>query len=225
MAKAFVIGDIHGAFRALQQCLSRANFDYDNDRLICLGDVCDGWPEVKDAMEELLRIKHLTYLLGNHDQWTLEWMDHGWAESIWLDQGGRATVASYKDGVPQTHHALLRNAKHFHEEDNRLFVHAGLLPGRDPKQTGPDILLWDRSLVRKAMAVHRSNPEKNLTGYDEVFVGHTPISSNQPEKFCEVWMMDTGAGWSGVLSMMDLDTYRVFTSDPVPELYPGFEGR
>jgi serine/threonine protein phosphatase 1 len=37
--------------------------------------------------------------------------------------------------------------------------------------------------------------------------------------------MDTGAGWSGVLSMMNVDTKEVFTSDPVPDLYPGVVGR
>ena len=38
-------------------------------------------------------------------------------------------------------------------------------------------------------------------------------------------MMDTGAGWSGVLSMMNVDTKEVFASDKVPFLYPGVEGR
>ena len=37
--------------------------------------------------------------------------------------------------------------------------------------------------------------------------------------------MDTAAGWTGVLSMMDIETKEVFISDPVPELYPGVEGR
>ncbi len=47
MGKTFVIGDIHGAYRALRQCLERSTFDFEKDRLICLGDVCDGWPETK----------------------------------------------------------------------------------------------------------------------------------------------------------------------------------
>jgi serine/threonine protein phosphatase 1 len=37
--------------------------------------------------------------------------------------------------------------------------------------------------------------------------------------------MDTGAGWAGVLSMMDIHTKEVFTSDRVPELYPEVPGR
>jgi serine/threonine protein phosphatase 1 len=67
--------------------------------------------------------------------------------------------------------------------------------------------------------------EKKLTSFDEVYIGHTPITAMQPMKACEVWLMDTGAGWSGVLSMMDINTKQVFTSDPVPHLYPGIQGR
>jgi len=59
--------------------------------------VCDGWPETRQAIDELLKIKNLTYILGNHDFWTLEWMREGVAEEIWLSQGGDATVNSYKD--------------------------------------------------------------------------------------------------------------------------------
>lgn len=38
-SREFVIGDIHGAYRALRQCLTRSDFNYDHDHLICLGDV------------------------------------------------------------------------------------------------------------------------------------------------------------------------------------------
>ena len=96
MSRIFVIGDIHGAYRALMQCLERSNFDYEQDQLICLGDVCDGWPETRRCIEELLTINHLTYILGNHDTWTLDWMKTGNIENIWYVQGGEATIDSYQ---------------------------------------------------------------------------------------------------------------------------------
>jgi len=37
--------------------------------------------------------------------------------------------------------------------------------------------------------------------------------------------MDTGAGWSGVLTMMDIESKQFYLSDPLPELYPGIKGR
>ena len=37
--KTYAIGDIHGAYKSLVQCLERSKFDYNNDRLIVMGDV------------------------------------------------------------------------------------------------------------------------------------------------------------------------------------------
>jgi serine/threonine protein phosphatase 1 len=223
--RTFVLGDIHGAYRALKQCLERSSFDRQNDRLICLGDVVDGWPQTKEAIEELLTIPNLVYLMGNHDVWAMQWMETREAEEIWLDQGGRATCDSYADGVPENHVNFFRNSRPYHVENNRLFVHAGVLPGVKAEECTDDILYWDRTLVRVAMDLEKKKTPRHLTLYDEVFVGHTPIGTHKPTKFCEVWMVDTGAAWSGELSIMDVDTKEWFTSDVVQELYPGIRGR
>jgi serine/threonine protein phosphatase 1 len=42
MSKRLCMGDIHGNYKALMQCLERSNFNYEEDTLIQLGDVCDG---------------------------------------------------------------------------------------------------------------------------------------------------------------------------------------
>jgi serine/threonine protein phosphatase 1 len=225
MNKTFVLGDIHGAYRALTQVLERSSFDNENDRLMFLGDVADGWPDTKQAIDELLKIKNLVHLMGNHDVWALQWMETREAPEIWLDQGGRATCDSYKDGIPEAHLDFLRAAKPYFIEGNRLFVHAGVLPGMNAEQCSHEILYWDRTLVRLAQELQRNETARQLTPYDEVFVGHTPISSPHPMKYCEVWMVDTGAAWSGVLSMMNVDTKECFTSDTVQDLYPGIKGR
>lgn len=225
MAKTFVLGDVHGAHRALKQVLERASFDYNHDRLICLGDVVDGWPETKEAVDELMKIKNLVYIMGNHDVWALQWMETNEAEEIWLDQGGRATCNSYVNGVPANHVTFFKHAHEYLVENNTLFVHAGILPGLKAEECSPDILYWDRTLVRTAMDLVRKGTPRQLTSYDEVFVGHTPISASHPTRFCEVWMVDTGAAWSGVLSLMDIHSKEWFTSDVVKELYPGVKGR
>jgi len=225
MSKTFVLGDIHGAYRALIQVLERSSFDNENDRLIFLGDVTDGWPQTKQAIDELLKIKNLVHLMGNHDVWALQWMETREAAEIWLSQGGRATCNSYKDGIPEAHLNFLRQAKPHFIKDNGLFVHAGILPGMKVEQCPHEILYWDRTLVRLAQDLKQKEMERQLTPYDEVFVGHTPITSPHPMKYCEVWMVDTGAAWSGVLSMMNVDTKECFASDVVQDLYPGVKGR
>ena len=219
------MGDIHGAYRALRQCLDRSGFDHDSDQLIFLGDVADGWPETKECVDALLKIRNLIYIFGNHDFWTLEWMQTGYAEEIWLSQGGEATVKSYRNSVPKNHIDLLNHSLPYFLDNNKLFVHAGFDPLAPLEGQGLNTFLWDRNLARAVLDLHLKNHKGRLTDYDEVFLGHTPVPFGKPVNVGGVWLMDTGAGWSGVLSMMDLDTKEIFSSDPVPKLYPGITGR
>jgi serine/threonine protein phosphatase 1 len=225
MNKTFVLGDVHGAYRALAQVLERSSFDHKTDRLICLGDVADGWPHTKQAIDELLKVKNLVYLMGNHDVWALQWMETREAPEIWLDQGGRATCDSYADGIPESHLNFLRQAKPYFIEGNTLFVHAGVLPGMKAEECSHEILWWDRTMVQLARHISSQGRPQKITPYDEVFVGHTPIKFHHPVQYCEIWMVDTGAAWDGVLSMMNVNTKEFFVSDVVQELYPGVKGR
>jgi len=70
----YVIGDIHGNYRALRQCLERVQFNYDKDILISLGDLCDRNTETREVFNELLKIKNFKMVIGNHDQWMIEWV-------------------------------------------------------------------------------------------------------------------------------------------------------
>jgi serine/threonine protein phosphatase 1 len=226
MSKTFVMGDIHGAYRALRQCLERSSFDSENDHLICLGDVCDGWPETKESIDELLKIRNLTYLLGNHDFWTLHWMMTGNAENVWLSQGGDATVKSYRgDGIPPVHVNFLNKALPYFLLNNKLFVHAGIDPQHTLEQQDLNTFLWDRDLAYNALDSYKKKSADKLTEFDEVYVGHTPIPFEKPIYSHGIWLMDTGAGWTGALSMMNINTKEIFMSDAVPHLYPGIEGR
>ena len=225
--KKFVIGDIHGAAKALTQCLQRSSFDYQHDMLICLGDVCDGWPESKQAMDELLKIDNLVFVMGNHDQWALDWALTGTADGTWLKQGGESTIKSYADGIPETHISLWQRAVNYYLDENRLFVHAGIEPEAPLEAQGPNTFLWDRNLYRTAMARRLNGNQANITVHDEVYIGHTPIHkySLEPIHSCEIWMMDTGAGWEGVLTIMDIESKECFKSDVVESMYPIGSGR
>lgn len=220
-----MLGDIHGAHKALLQCLQRAAFDYETDHLIALGDVADGWPETKKCIDELLKIKNLTFIFGNHDFWTLEWMESGTIDDVWYSQGGKATIDSYQGTIPPEHIAFLRRAHPYFKLNDKVFVHAGVMRGFPLEHHSMQTLLWDRNLSRIAIDRYRLGEIEKLTDFEAVYVGHTPITGNKPIKACDVWLMDTGAGWSGVLSIMDVESEEYFTSDPVPELYPGIEGR
>ena len=159
--KRFVVGDIHGGHKALVQCLERSKFDTEKDLLISLGDLCDGWPEVHQVIDELLSIKNFKLILGNHDEWTLRWMKDGWIEEIWTSQGGLATMESYQHDrarVPESHKNLLQNAVLYMELDNKLFVHGGINTNLEMTKQDPELLMWDRDLLSKAVMTARRKP-------------------------------------------------------------------
>jgi len=264
MKRTLVIGDIHGAYEAMLQVMERASFDPGKDRLICMGDVADRRSRVKECAEHLLKVKDLVMILGNHDKWALEWMSrvgdqlgshtgsdvsspdqpthksfdvndlYEKASEVWLTQGGSDTIMSYREGVPLSHFELLRQAKYFHLEGNRIFVHGGFNHRKPLKEQDPEDFLWDRGLVDYALK--HCEAGTRLGGYDEIYVGHTPTinlhvsasgrsalkgavledQTTRPLQVCNVWMMDTGAGWpGGKLSMMDIDTKEVWQSEVI----------
>ncbi len=221
--KTFVIGDIHGAYKALTQCLERSKFNYTQDRLIMLGDVCDGYPEVKQCIDELIKIKHCDYIRGNHDQWALDWALSGWQGEIWLSQGGRNTIASYGNNpMPDAHAKFLSNANYWVEFDGKIFVHGGFDPDKPIAVQDKNVLLWDRELLHAAHKKYLVGGEYRFGDYDEIYLGHTTTETYRsvvPLHFCNVWALDTGAGWSGKLTIMDIKTKEFWQSDLTPDLY------
>lgn len=223
------MGDLHGAHKALMQCLERSKFDYQNDHLISLGDICDGWPEVDLCLNELISIKHCTYIRGNHDLWALEWATEGRMPDLWLEQGGVNTVASYRgSSMPASHREFLQKGLWWYELDGSLYVHAGFDP-KIPINLQPTIdLVWQRNLATDGVRAMQASREYSVPGYDQVYIGHTPTTMWQievPIKSGNLWLMDTGAGHSGKLTMMNVDTKEYFQSDCVSDLYPGVHPR
>ncbi len=225
--RSFVLGDLHGAWKAMKQCLEKASFDYSEDRLIFLGDVADGWPDVPACIEEFRKIRHLVFLMGNHDQWFLDWLATGTKTIHWLRQGGNATVRSYEDHayLKEEHLMFLENSLPYYlDTENRLFVHAGFTFDKPVESTeDPDHdYFWNREIYKKSF-----NQPVMPDLYPEIYIGHTPTNSisNTPLKNHNIWLMDQGAGWNGYLSMMNIDTKEVFQSDNVLALYPDDPGR
>ena len=224
--KEFVIGDIHGSHLALTQVLARSNFNYSEDKLICLGDVADGWTETSECFEELFKIDNLVYVRGNHDQWLKDWLKSGKKPDVWTMQGGQNTIKSYlrSPHLRKPHLEFLKKTPFYHiDEKNRVFVHGGISQDGIPvEETDKHFLSWDRGLWD-----NRHNIKKEDNIYNEVYVGHTSIwnLSKVPANYGNVWFMDTGGGWEGRLSIMDINTKEVFQSERVADLYPSDSGR
>jgi len=234
--KRYVLADPHGGYKALLQVLERSGFNREEDELIVLGDICDGWPETRQCIDELLKIKNLNYIIGNHDKWTLDWFVMGLKPDLWVSQGGYNTMRSYdynRAEVPESHIEFLKNASWYIETDGCLFVHGGIEPYTPMNKQDIKTIMWDRKLIQDAYYTQKIADGKklvapNLTGYREVFVGHTTtllFQQIEPVKYCEIWDLDTGGGWHGKLTIMDRDTHEYWQSDYVQDLYPGSHGR
>lgn len=238
--KTYVIGDIHGAYRALQQVIRRIG-PAREDRLIFLGDYVDGWSESRQVMEYLMELEKMytcIFIRGNHDAWCEEWLAGLGPDPNWLFHGGVATVESYA-GISQTdairHLAFFGRMRPYFEENGRLFIHAGFSSMHGPSQEHYESnYFWDRTLWEVAISVDGRIPKdsvfypKRLLLYKEIYIGHTPTTNygfDTPMLRCNVWNMDSGAAFTGRVSVMEIETKDITQSDTVQRLYPGEPGR
>ncbi len=239
--RTFVIGDIHGALKALQQLLASLALQ-PGDRLIFLGDYVDGWPEsaqVIDYLMQLENVYHCLFIRGNHDAWCEDWLAGKTADQVWLFHGGAATVESYRGYSPQQkleHLQFFNRMMNYHVDGyNRLFIHAGFSSMHGPeKEPYSSNYSWDRTLWETARCLDPRIPTdsklfpKRLLLFHEIFIGHTPTlyyDVDIPMQGGNVFNIDTGAAFYGKLSAMNIDTKQFWQSDIVQQLYPKHKGR
>ncbi len=240
MSRTIVIGDIHGALKALDQLLERVKLHH-NDRLIFLGDFVDGWSQSAQVIQRLMELaQHYAciFIRGNHDVWCEEWLAGQIPDPNWLQHGGIATIASYdKIGQRerQAHLEFFNSLRNYYIEENRLFIHAGFSSMHGPQNEHySSNYSWDRTLWEVALATDTRIEKtsyrypKRLKLFDEIFIGHTPTVNYdilEPMHAHNVWNVDTGAAFDGKLAAMDIHTKKVWQSDIVMKLYPNEKGR
>lgn len=229
--KRFILGDLHGGYKAFLQCLEKSGFNPKKDILYLLGDIVDGFPQSKECVDLILSFENYVFVRGNHCMWFMDYFRSNSniivADPVWLEHGGRATIESYKDGVPEEHKKFFEESVYWHiTEDNKLLIHAGFSPGKPLDPRNYIYYLFNRNLVNKALT---STKSFHIPDYDEVFVGHTPttryIKEPKPITVGNLYMLDTGACFDGVLTIMDMDTKEYWSSDLVMTLYPDHKGR
>ena len=238
--REFVIGDIHGGYNALMQCFDRSGFNKKEDKLVVLGDVVDGWPDVKEVVEELLSCDHVISVIGNHDWWFMQWVKTLREDSIWTSQGGAATLKSYAgdlDLATRHYDEYFAKCKDYYlDENNNLFVHGGIDWHKPIEEQSLTDLMWDRHMYETAFWWKHRDQDYKFGDYQTVFIGHTTTQysparrlgapgSTEPMFYSNLIALDTGGGWSGKLTIMDINTKEYWQSELVPTLYPGIKGR
>lgn len=241
MGRTIAIGDVHGGLKALIQLLQKVNITPD-DKLIFLGDYVDGWSDSANVVTYLIELgKQNTciFLRGNHDDLTHRWLKTGEMNEQWLQHGGQSSIDAYRNFSKKEKDSHLdffdQMVNYYIDKKNRLFVHAGFTNLHGPEQeyhnTG---YFWDRTLWETALCLDKTMPKshnyypKRLLLFKEIYIGHTPtirINKTEPVNAANVWNIDTGAAFKGKISAIDIETKKVWQSDPVFELYSEEDGR
>lgn len=225
----YAIGDIHGETEKLE--LLHAMIRADAERraaarrvVIYLGDYVDRGPDsagvvdrlVADTMPGFERV----FLMGNHEDFLLQFLDAAGSVTAWFYNGGLQTLESYeveprgrdawtvdprvlqtdfRARLPDSHRAFFESLDLYRIEGDYLFVHAGIRPGRRLEDQSPTDLLWIREAFLRSAADHGRI----------VVHGHTP--SEAPEVHANRIGIDTGAVYGGKLTALALEgTSRTF---------------
>ena len=172
---AYAIGDIHGRLDLLDDLLARIAEDavrHPADltrQLVFLGDYVDRGSESRGVVERLLGDPmpgfSKIYLMGNHEEAMLAFLEGASDGLDWLSFGGLETLLSYgvplrslprsedavivlRDGlaeaVPKDHVDFLKKCVLHHTIGDYLFVHAGVRPGVALERQSPADLMWIR---------------------------------------------------------------------------------
>jgi serine/threonine protein phosphatase 1 len=133
----FALGDPHGQYNELIELLSFIA-PTKKDKIIVLGDFVDWGPDtnkvVEFLFEERYRIRTLT---GNHERMLINGYKHykrnekDQVFNLWYSQGGRQTLESFNDEIPEEYLYWMDNKLRYKVQDeNNIYVHAGLTPGK-----------------------------------------------------------------------------------------------
>jgi serine/threonine protein phosphatase 1 len=219
----YVIGDIHGRSWLLDQLIADLPWDVRSDKIVFLGDLIDRGEDAPGVVERIIELKrnnpNIVVLRGNHEQMLLDTLEYGDLQWLIPENGGQATLEAYGNDllelsnvedikIPPEHLLFLHSLGHYHEDEQAIYVHAGLTPGRSPAETAPEILLWSR------------NPSF-FEHYDGklCFFGHTPTRflprSGRNRKF-GIYIkgscvgLDTSGEESSPLSCLRVETFTLY---------------
>ncbi|MDV6331079.1 metallophosphoesterase family protein [Asticcacaulis sp. 201] len=195
----YAVGDIHGRLDLMEKMLQKIKADaalsHERPLIIFLGDYVDRGPHSKGVLDGILTLEDeewcdVEFLMGNHEETLLKFLNDPSAGLSWSDHGGAATLASYgvslphlrsdplawnetrdefAQALPESHRQLMAQMKMLVIADDYLFVHAGVRPNTPLEDQGAETFLWIRSpflAVDKAckyVVVHGHTPEEAPT--------------------------------------------------------------
>lgn len=199
------IGDIHGMAVLLKNLLIEIEIYLNNEckgeeyKFIFLGDYVDRGPASCEVIKLIRSIDpyKIICLKGNHEEMMIEAAQNSASWDRFCLSGGVETLASYGGINEEFFEAInwMRSLPTFYEDQQRIFVHAGV----DPDKTLSDQTDRDRLWIRQRFISFQDLFPKY------VIHGHTPTLKNPPftgqaevkDNRCN---LDSGACYGGALT-------------------------
>lgn len=213
------VGDIHGHFQRLQQCLDSVGFNPAVDRLFSVGDLVDRGPHSAQALDWLSQ-PWFHAVQGNHESLAINHLrggrldldmyraaGGGWFLDLPTDQQRPFVDAFLEMPIAlevQTHDGpvgLLHADSPFACWEA---LRASLLDDDDPRIR--EVCQWSRRRLKEG-------DDARVEGLRALLVGHTPVL--KVKVLGNVWHLDTGGWSSGCFSLLDLATLEVVS--PMPD--------
>jgi serine/threonine protein phosphatase 1 len=181
MSRTYVFPDLHGRLDQFNNAVLAAEADGagDGGTMVVLGDYIDRGPDSAQlvaALRDLVNTRPNTIALsGNHEYMMIWGMSEGQQHlQGWLVNGGVTTIESYTDGLGVRDGAAMRDdavwfvsLPLFHEDEHRVYVHAGVIPGVPMEEQSMETLHWLRYHKLDGLGyngkhvVHGHTPDKN----------------------------------------------------------------
>lgn len=182
IGRDFIVGDLHGHYSKLIEGLKRLNFDYDKDRLFCVGDLIDRGNEVEKCLM-LLKEKWFFSVMGNHEYMVLS--KFGEENKIlnriqsFLYNDGKQTIRKSNlfkyiydiKSLPIMIKVKNKNNPFYIVHSSRPIINKKLMSDNEIETIKNKPLfydterkmLWNRKLPKEAMKINKLKKEKALT--------------------------------------------------------------
>ncbi|MHA5055805.1 metallophosphoesterase [Acinetobacter schindleri] len=213
-AAIYVVGDLHGCYRLLMQELEKIRFNFEQDLLICTGDLVDRGSENLECIS-LLDQPWFSSVRGNHEEMCIKGRDDVWIQDMHARNGGEwfyLLSTEKQDELSEILSKLPLVIEIQLEDKNIGILHADIdihdwnqfktnivkgerkIPGLTSAYTNA---LWGRGRIR-----HHSKRYGTVKNIDEIYLGHTIVKRHTQIDNCHY--IDIGSSYTQKLCIVKI---------------------
>lgn len=199
----FVVGDIHGCFDKLADCMDAVDFNPATDRMFSVGDLVDRGRQSADSANWLAQ-PWFHAVRGNHEAMAINYAK-GHNHAFHYERNGGRWFIDLPFDQQQAYaelFAAMPLAIQIETPTGTVGIVHAEVPGNDwhrlrsPDKQAEEVALWARERVS-------FGDDSLVANIDRVYVGHTPLE--RPAQLGNVHYIDTGAVFGRELTIVQIN--------------------